>query len=209
MHRIAYLRVSTNKQEDSGAGLAAQRTAIEAEALRRGWPADSLLFVQDVLSGKSAKRPGLEHARAMLAAGEASTLIVSKMDRLSRSLLDYAGIANEAQRQGWALVALDCPVDMATASGEAMAGIPSVFSQLERRLISDRTRAALAEKRAAGVRLGRPRSLPEDVRDRIRDERLAGETLQMIADRLNVEEVPTAQGGTWHSATVRKITLSC
>jgi DNA invertase Pin-like site-specific DNA recombinase len=208
MHRIAYLRVSTDKQRDSGAGLAAQRTAIEADAARRGWPTDSLLFLKDVLSGKSAKRPGLERARAMLAAGEASTLIVARMDRLSRSLLDFASIMQDAQAQGWALVALDAPADPTTPAGELMATMLAAFAQHERRLISARTCAALAEKRAAGVVLGRPRTLPAAVRERIAAERAERVTYQMIADRLNVENVPTAQGGVWHSATVRKIALA-
>jgi DNA invertase Pin-like site-specific DNA recombinase len=209
MHRIAYLRVSTDKQRDSGAGLAAQRTAIEAEAERRGWTAE-LLFVQDVLSGKSAKRPGLERARAMLAKGEASTLIVAKMDRLSRSLLDFASIMQDAQRQGWALLALDAPADPTTPAGELMATMLAAFAQHERRLIGERTRAALAEKRAAGVVLGRPRVLPDSLRARIAGERNEGTTLQTIADRLTVEGIPTARGGErWHASTVRKVALTC
>lgn len=208
MQAIGYIRVSTDKQGDSGAGLAAQRTAITAEAQRRGWAAEDLLFIEDTASGKSARRPGLARARAMLAAGDAEVLIVSKMDRLSRSLLDFASIMQESQRQGWALIALDSPADPSTPTGEAMASILATFAQLERRLIGERTRAALAEKVAAGVRLGRPRTLPDAVRERIVAERGEGETLQMIADRLNVEEVATAHGGRWHSSTVRKIALT-
>jgi DNA invertase Pin-like site-specific DNA recombinase len=206
MHRIAYLRVSTDKQRDSGAGLAAQRTAIEAEAERRGW--GDLLFIDDVLSGKSARRPGLERARAMLANGAASTLIVAKMDRLSRSLLDFARIMADAQRQGWALLALDAPADPTTPAGELMATMLAAFAQHERRLIGERTRAALVEKRAAGVVLGRPRVLPAAVRARIAAEREDGATLQLIADRLTIDGVPTARGGErWHASTVRKIAL--
>jgi DNA invertase Pin-like site-specific DNA recombinase len=209
MYRIAYLRVSTDKQRDSGAGLAAQRTAIEADAARRGW-SDELLFMDDVLSGKTAKRPSLERARAMLAAGEASTLIVSKMDRLSRSLLDFASILQESQSQGWQLIALDAPVDPSTPQGEMMATMLAAFAQFERRLIGERTRAALAEKRAAGVVLGRPRVLSDAIRQRIAAERAAGERLQTIADRLTVDGVPTARGGSrWHASSVRKVALSC
>jgi DNA invertase Pin-like site-specific DNA recombinase len=209
MYRIAYLRVSTDKQRDSGAGLAAQRTAIEAETARRGWPAETVLYLDDVLSGKSAKRPGLERARAMLASGEASTLIVSKMDRLSRSLLDFATIMQEAQAQGWALVALDAPVDPTTPQGEMMATMLTAFAAYERRLIGERTRAALAEKRAAGVVLGRPRVLSDAIRERIKCERNGGDAWQLIADRLTVEAIPTARGGLrWHASTVRKVALA-
>lgn len=209
MHRIAYLRVSTDKQRDSGAGLAAQRTAIEAAAAARGWPADELVFVKDVLSGKSAKRPGLERARAMLANGEASTLIVAKMDRLSRSLLDFASIMADAQAQRWALVALDAPVDPSTPQGEMMATMLTAFAAYERRLIGERTKAALAVKRAEGVVLGRPRVLSDAIRERIKAERGDGTTWEMIAARLTVAGVPTARGGSeWHASTVRKIALA-
>jgi DNA invertase Pin-like site-specific DNA recombinase len=203
MQAIAYLRVSTDKQQDSGAGLAAQRRAIEAEASRRGW-ADDLLWVQDVSSGKSAKRHELERTRAMLAKGEAGALIVDKMDRLSRSLLDFAQIMADAQRQGWALIALDAPADPSTPQGEAMATVLATFAQLERRLIGERTKRALAEKRAAGVRLGRPRAMPATVRERIAAARAAGRTLQAISDELNAQGVATAHGGAlWRPSSVR------
>lgn len=209
MWRIAYLRVSTDKQKDSGAGLAAQRRKILEEADRRGWERDSLFWLEDVITGKTAKRPSLERARTMLAAGVADTLIVDKMDRLSRSLLDFAQIMADAQKQGWALVAFDAPADPTTPAGEAMANMLATFSQFERRLIGERTKRALAEKRAQGVVLGRPRTLPETVRQRIKAERATNTPLQAIADRLNEEGVPTAQSGKcWHASTVRAVALA-
>src|SRR5919205_2148440 len=165
-HYIAYLRVSTSEQADSRAGIEAQRAAIVAEAARRGWT--ELRFIEDAgHSGKSTKRPGLQLALEALERGEAAGLVVSKMDRLSRSLLDFVQIMDVAQRQGWALIALDCPVDPSTPTGEAMASIVATFAQLERRLIGQRTREALAAKRAAGVRLGRPRELPDAIIEQI------------------------------------------
>lgn len=206
MRAIGYVRVSTDEQGESGAGLAAQRRAIRAEAKRRGW---EVTWIEDTASGKSVKAlAGLRGALGMLAAGEADALIVDKVDRLSRSLLDFASILADARRQSWALLALDAPADPTTPQGEAMAAMLSVFATFERRLIGERTARALAEKRAAGERLGRPRTLPQAIRDRIRDERAERVTYQMIADRLNVQGVPTAQGGRWHSGTVRKIALA-
>lgn len=209
MRYLAYLRVSTTRQSDSGAGIDAQRTAILAEAQRRGWNLADVQFIEEAASGKNVRRPGLELAREALAKGDAGALVVSKMDRLSRSLLDFASIMAEAQRQGWALIALDCPADPSTPTGEAIAAIMATFGQLERRLIGERTRDALAEKRAAGVRLGRPLSLPRDVRARIASERDAGRSLAAIAATLNDELVPTAQGGRqWWPSTVRAVILS-
>jgi DNA invertase Pin-like site-specific DNA recombinase len=115
----------------------------------------------------------------------------------------------QAQRQGWALVALDAPVDTTTPAGEAMAHVLATFAQFERRLIGQRTREALAQKRAQGVRLGRPRQLPARVRARIKRRRKAGATLMAIAEELNRDRVPTAQGGQrWYASTVRAVLAS-
>ena len=136
-------------------------------------------------------------------------LVVAKMDRLSRSLLDFTSIMATAQREGWALVALDCPVDASTPTGEAMASIMATFSQLERRLIGQRTREALAVKRAEGMRLGRPRSLPAEIVERVVRDREAGCSLRAIAATLNAANIPTAQGGrAWHASTVRAVLTS-
>src|SRR5213079_2780529 len=139
-------------------------------------------------------------------AGEASALVVAKLDRLSRSMLDFAKIMNRAQRESWALVALDVAVDSSTPAGEAMANMLATFAQFERRLISQRTKEALAVKRASGVRLGRPPTVPASVVRRIQRQRLRGESLRRIADGLNRSRVPTAQGGAqWYAATVRGV----
>ncbi len=200
--RIAYLRVSTEEQADSGLGLAAQRASILAECDRRGWEVPRFV-VDDGYGARTLDRPGIAAALADLATSRASTLIVAKLDRLSRSLLDFANVVERARRQGWDLVALDTPVDMSTPTGEMMAGIVALFAQYERRLIAERTRAALRAKKAAGARLGRPRVLPEATALRIAEMRAAGATLRGIAEALTAEAVPTAMGLTkWHPTTV-------
>jgi DNA invertase Pin-like site-specific DNA recombinase len=202
---IGYLRVSTDEQADSGAGIEAQRTAILAEAQRRGW--SEVRFFEDAgYSGKDTRRPGLRLALEILARRDASGLVVSKMDRLSRSLMDFTTIMSVAQKEGWSLIALDCPVDPSTPAGEAMVSIMATFSQLERRLIAQRTREALAVKKAQGVKLGRPRTLSADVIGRILNARKTGKSFRAIAEDLNADRVPTAQGGrAWHASTVRAV----
>jgi DNA invertase Pin-like site-specific DNA recombinase len=205
MRVLGYVRVSTDEQGDSGAGLEAQRRAIVAECKRRGW------HLVDVLedsgySAKDLKRPGIQAALETLKKHEASALVVAKLDRLSRSMLDFAALMNAAQKQGWALVALDLGVDSSTPSGEMMANVLATFAQFERRLIAQRTRDALAVKRSQGVRLGRPPALSETVRRRIRRMRGRGMTFRAIADTLNAEGVATAHGGArWHASTVRSV----
>src|SRR5664280_2600866 len=188
---IAYLRCSTEEQADGRAGLEAQRTAILAEAHRRGWDEAEVTFIEDAgFSGKNLDRPGIETA----------------LDALSRSLVDFAGLMDRASREHWALIALDLNVDTSTPAGEAMAAMLATFAQFERRLIGERTKSALAIKKAAGVRLGRPRLIPEEIVARIVAERSSGATLRAIADGLNRDAVPTAmRGRQWWVATVQGV----
>lgn len=136
--------------------------------------------------------------------------MVAKLGRLTRSVHDATGLMAAADRGGWGLVALDAPVDTTTPQGSAMAQVLAVFAELERQLIGERRRAALAVRREQGVRLGRPQRLPVDVVDEIVKAREKGSTLAAaIAESLNVRGIPTAQGGQkWYPATVRAIVLS-
>src|SRR5438067_13177162 len=169
MQVLGYVRVSTDEQSDSGAGLKAQRQAIAAECERRGW--QLVEVIEDAgFSAKDLKRPGIKAALEVLESGDAKALVAAKLDRLSRSMIDFTALMATAQRQGWALVALDCAVDTTTPAGEAMANVLATFAQFERRLISQRTREALAVKRAQGVRLGRSRTMDEKTIRRIRRE---------------------------------------
>jgi DNA invertase Pin-like site-specific DNA recombinase len=208
MRVLAYIRVSTEEQSDSRAGLDAQRAAIARECKRRGW--EIVETLEDAgYSAKDLRRPGIRAALEQLERKKADGLVVSKLDRLSRSMIDFTALMSKAQRQGWALVALDAPVDTTTPAGEAMAHVLAVFAQFERRLIGQRTREALAQKKAQGVRLGRPRQLPPTVRRRIKRRRKAGKSLSEIAAELNRDHVATAQGGArWYPSTVRAVLVS-
>lgn len=139
----------------------------------------------------------------MLSVSEADVLVVSKLDRLSRSLLDFAGLMERSRDEGWSLVALDLGVDTTSAAGEMMAGVLAVFSQFERQLISERTKAGLAIKRAQGVRIGRPVEIPSDVHQRIVEAREAGMSYSAIAEKLNGDGIRTARGrGVWYPSTI-------
>lgn len=200
---VGYVRVSTDEQGASGLGLAAQRQAIREECSRRGL---QLVAVhEDVASGGSrTKRPGLTAAIAHVQSLPGGLLVVAKLDRLSRSLLDFAALMDEGHSQGWSIVALDVGLDTSTPQGEVMVGVLAVFAQFERRLIGERTRAALAILRAQGVRLGRPPLLDRATRARVRRLRSRGWTLQAIADRLNDDGVCAPAGGRWDRAAVRR-----
>jgi DNA invertase Pin-like site-specific DNA recombinase len=203
MRVAAYVRVSTDEQADSRAGIEAQRAAIAAECKRPGWQVVEV-FEDAGFSAKDVRRPAVQAALEALERGKVDALVVSKLDRLSRSMLDFTSVMAKAQRHGWALVALDCAVDTTTPAGEAMANVLATFAHFERRLISQRMREALAVKRAQGVRLGRPRTMAAPVRARIDRERAAGRSYSSIAADLNGEGVPTTRGGKrWYPSTVR------
>jgi DNA invertase Pin-like site-specific DNA recombinase len=206
---LGYARVSTIEQADSGLGLAAQRRAIRSECERRGW-ALSRVYEDAGASGKGLKgRPSLEEALTALDSGEASTLVVAKLDRLTRSVRDAADLLDRSAKRGWALVALDLGVDTTTPSGEAMANVMAVFAQLERRLIGQRTREALAVKKTQGVRLGRPPVLSDEVVTRILAAHDAGASWSSIGRDLETDGVGTAQGGKhWYPATIRSVYLA-
>jgi DNA invertase Pin-like site-specific DNA recombinase len=203
---VGYIRVSTVEQADSGAGLDAQRVAIQAACEARGWELVEVYEDAGVSARSVSGRPGLRAALAALRAGEAGALVVSKLDRLSRSAHDATGLLQRAEQEGWALVALDLGLDTSTPVGEMLATVMAAVAQWERRAISERTKAALAAKRAAGVRLGRPSELPAEVVARIVAERRSGASTPAIAHALNKEGVPTAQGGKrWYPSTVAKV----
>ena len=207
MRAIGYCRVSTEEQGESRAGLEAQETAIRAEASHRRW---TLLEVRtDVASGKSLrKRNELGRTLRDLAAGEADVLVVAKLDRLSRSVMDFANILETARTEKWSIVVLDMDVDMTTSMGELVANIMISLAQWERRVIGERTKDALAVVRARGDKLGRKANVDDETKRLIRVLHEAGLSWARISDRLVAEGVPTAQGGTWHAATVRKIHLA-
>lgn len=204
MKVIGYIRVSTDDQATNGHGLNAQRDALETEAARRGW---ELTIIEEAASGKSVKnRPVLCGALEALRRHEADALAVAKLDRLSRSVVDFAALLERARREGWAVIASDIGVDTTTPSGELVANVVAAVAQWERRAISDRTSAGLAAARARGVRLGAPSKLDAEAVGYAVKLRGAGLSLKKIAQTLTAEKYTTARGSsTWHETTVARL----
>jgi len=204
---LGYLRVSTEEQAVSGLGLDAQRAAIEQRAATEGWRIVGW-FTDEGVSGTVApvERPGLSAALDAVSGGQASRLVASHLSRIGRSAARVLDLDALAAAEGWGLVMCDLQIDTGTAAGRFMLGNMAAAAEYERNLVAERTRAALAVKRAQGVRLGRPSTLPGEVVARIVAERDAGATWQAIADGLAADAVPTAQGGVrWYPASVRKV----
>ena len=140
MSVYGYVRVSLAEDGDT-LGMKAQRGAIVASR-------PEAEIVGEVESGASvASRPVLTELLARLRRGD--TLAVAKLDRLTRSLADFAVITEDMERRGVKLVVVDMGIDTTTPNGEMMAGMLAVFARFERRMIRERTRAAWAVKRAA------------------------------------------------------------
>lgn len=199
---IGYVRVSTNKQD---IGPEVQIAALQTEADRNGWNLD--IRRENAASAKSLRnRPVLAQTLADLKAGKADALAVSKLDRLSRSVADFAGLLETATRQRWALICLDLGIDTSTITGAAMAQVTCTFAEMERKKIAERTRDGMAKiKATTGKHMGRRSVLPQTTVDRIHRERATGMSMARIADLLNGEGVPTATGRTWHASTVRQV----
>lgn len=200
---IGYIRVSTDKQD---IGPEVQAAALAAEAARLGWDLD--LRREDAASAKSLRgRPVLAAALADLKAGRADALAASKLDRISRSVADFAGLLETATEQRWAVICLDLGIDTSSTTGAAMAQVTCVFAEMERRRIGERTREGMAKiSPEARERMrrspGRPRSLNPAAAARIRELRAGGSSLAAICATLTAEGVPTATGGRWWPATV-------
>jgi DNA invertase Pin-like site-specific DNA recombinase len=212
---VTYYRVSTERQGRSGLGLEAQKAAV-AEFLRTTDGTVHTEFVE-VQSGKDNDRPKLAEALKVCKLSR-STLLIAKLDRLSRN----AAFLLTLQNAGVRFVACDMP-DM----NETVVGIMAVIAQSERKAISSRTKAALAAAKARGVRLGNPSLQPgskatahvasmaaamaakiraEELRDVLNDARSKGcTTLQSAADHMNGLAFPTPRGGRWAPASVARL----
>ena len=206
---ITYSRVSTTEQADSGLGLTAQARSIDNALQARGWTSTATLTDEGV-SGSVApeKRPQLAEALRMLAAGEADTLVVAKLDRATRSVADLCQLLDLSDKQGWDFIALDLGIDTSTPMGRAMAQMAGVFSELERKMIGQRTSDALQALKGNGRRLGRPVETQDATRQRIAAERAKGKSLRAIAEGLTADGISTARGGAWHASTVKAVLTS-
>ncbi|WP_082531717.1 recombinase family protein [Methylobacterium sp. Leaf469] len=212
---VSYLRVSTNRQGRSGLGLEAQRQAV-ADFLKGGtWRHVAELV--EVESGARDTRPRLIEALALCRL-HGATLVIAKLDRLSR---DAAFLLN-LQKGQVPFVAADMP-----EANELVVGIMAVVAQAERKMISTRTKAALAAAKARGVRLGRPENLcNENVgrargraaqtdrkEARLRDlrpiiqamEAEGHRSFRALAAELNTRGIPAARGGSWSATQVRRV----
>jgi DNA invertase Pin-like site-specific DNA recombinase len=172
--KYGYARVSTDDQT----------TALQRAALTRA--GCKTIFKDEGLSGATTKRPALLRCLKKLEHGD--TLIVWKLDRLGRSLRDLITMLDDLKKQGVKFRSLTEAIDTETPTGRAMWQMIGLLAELERSLISERTRAGVKAAKRRGVKFGRkPKLTPQQIehaRELIDDN---GEARHHVADLLNVD----------------------
>lgn len=217
MKAAGYLRVSTDEQEASGLGLEAQREKITAYC--NLYDLELVETIQDAGSGKNLKRPGLQKALSMLRKGEIEGIVISKLDRLTRSVRDMGELLESYFTDKYSLHVVEEKIDTGTAAGRMMVNILMSVAQWERETIGERTKAALKVKRKRGERTGgdipfgfncengKLIESPQEQRiiRTMKSLREKGHSYQKIADALNDDGYLTKTGRAWKWHIVRKI----
>jgi DNA invertase Pin-like site-specific DNA recombinase len=217
MKAIAYLRVSTDRQGDSGAGLDAQRAAITAYAAQHN--IEIVRFEQDILSGSKGieHRLGLASAIASIHKGDA--LLIAKRDRLGRDQFLSMSLERLVQKKGGSILSADGLGNGDSAGDKFLKSILDAASSFERDLIRARTKAAMQAKRLNGDFLGKcpfgyqviDGKLIADANEqaviaKIVDARNAGASLREIAAVLTAAATPTKSGSTiWIHSSINSI----
>jgi len=153
MNAIGYVRVSTEKQADFGVSLEAQQEKVRAMAVVQGAELAEVI-IDAGESAKSLNRPGMVKLLAVVDSGAVDTVIIAKLDRLTRSVKDLAELLERFNRSGVSLVSVADALDTRSAAGRLVLNIMVSVSQWEREAIGERTRDAMSHKRANGERVG-------------------------------------------------------
>src|SRR3954452_19827153 len=214
---VAYYRVSTRQQQRSGLGIEAQRAAVGRFA-----ETENLSIIAEFVEAETGKSADALDRRPQLAAALAAAktakccVLVSKLDRLSRDVAFVAGLM--AQRVPFIVAELGRDAD------PFMLHLYAALAEKERRLISERTKAALAIRKASGSKLGNPLNILE-AGNLGRTTAMAGAneqasrllpvlravqregaiTIDAITRSLNERQVPTARGSRWHVSSVANL----
>ncbi len=228
MKAIGYIRCSTHEQADSGLGLDAQAKCIRASLTLKGLDLTEIITDAGVSGGKPlAKREGGQRLLATLKQRKASAVVMMKLDRGFRDARDCLNTVEKWDRAGVALHVIDLggnAIDTTSAAGRFMLTVLAGAAEMERNLTRERTRSAMAVKRANGQRIGAvpygndladdgvtlvPNESEQAVIRDIRAMRAHGMKLQQIADALTRRGVPTKTGKSnkWtHQAVARILT---
>ena len=221
MKIIGYCRVSTEQQAESGLGLESQEAKLRAYCELYGH--ELVEVIHDAgFSAKSLNRAGLSRALSMLESGEAEGLLVSKLDRLTRSVKDLGSLIDNyfsEQAGKGCLLSVQDQVDTSTAGGRLVLNVLMSVAQWERESISERTSDALQARAARGLVKGGQAPtgkqwhegglIAHDAESEavaiVHQLRESGLSLRQIVAELNRLGVPTRQGAKWHLTSVSRV----
>jgi site-specific DNA recombinase len=206
MKVAGYVRVSTDEQASHGVSLEMQERRHMGYCMAKDW--ELVEVVRD--EGRSAKdlnRPGVQRLLEMVDQRAIEAVVIYKLDRLTRSVGDLNHLIGAIQKRGVKLVSIEESLDPTTACGELMMNLLISVSQWERRVIGERTRAAMQHLKGQGRVVGRAGFDDPTTLARITRERNQGRSYQEIAQGLTQDRIPSGRGGQWTAMTVRRIAL--
>lgn len=204
---IAYIRVSTDKQAEQGLSLEAQRSKVTQYAAL--YDIEIVDIIVDAASAKTLERPGLELVLGALKRGDANAVLVTKLDRLTRSVKDLGHLLEAYfQEHDNVLLSVNEQVDTRTAAGRMVLNILMSVAQWERETIGERTREAMQHIKSSGGHVGRQfseKTNPEAVA-LIGELKKQGLSIRNITEELNRRQIPTSMGdSTWQKTVVGRI----
>lgn len=219
MRTVGYIRVSTEEQASSSLGLDAQRIKIDAMATLKS-DIDLIDVVVDAgFSARSMERPGMRKVQDMVDAGEVDCVVIAKLDRLTRRMLDLCLLVTKFEERGVKLISIEEGLDMTTPVGELVMHIMGAVAHWERREIGKRTSDALKAAQRKGQRLGavpygkaraedgalidNPRELAAI--ERMRALKSQGLTLAAIGAQLYSEGIATRRGKAFVPSGIHRV----
>lgn len=215
---VGYIRVSTDGQAERGGSLEAQRAKIEAYAALKDL--HLVEIVEDAgVSAKSLKRPGMQRVLEYVHRKKVEAVVILKLDRMFRNTVDALQTTQAFDRKGVALHSIQENLDTQSALGRFYFTLVASLAEMERGVIGERTKTALARKKEKGEVVSRftpygyqqhgnklvPDQHEQDALVLMRSMREAGKSFQEVADALNARGITTKSGGAWDRVRVFRI----
>lgn len=218
MKAIGYIRVSTEEQAREGISLAHQEAKVRAYAALHDLDLVEIVRDEGVSAKSIAGRPGAQRVVDLAKAGKVDAVVIYKLDRLFRNATEALMTSSCLSKKGVGLHSVTESIDTLSAMGRFFFTIMAALAEMERNLISERTADALRHKKANGEVYNHPpygwnregdllriNDEEQEVITWMQQKRAEGWGYQGIADRLNLDEVPSKTGGKWHPQTVKNI----
>lgn len=203
---LAYVRVSTNRQEATGHSIESQTAILTRLAEAEGYAVE---IVTEIGSGRKASREKLAEAMERLNRGKAQALFAVDIDRLARSVKHLADIMEASKRRKWRLVVSSANIDTATPQGELLLGLLAQFAQFESRMIGQRVERQHEARRERGITWGVDQgfrgNLNPDARKTIAQLSAEGKSLREIAREVEARGFVTPNGGKFWPQTIKAI----